>query len=321
MHGVETRPQFAGYWTEYDENAARSVDLKLFYEKMVLRIPCGQCMECRLAYSREWADRMMLERLYHDSSYFVTLTYDDEHVPRNVLYSGEGDVVSVMTLRKTDMQKFMKRLRKEVDERIRFYGSGEYGNETFRPHYHLIIFGLHLDDLVPFGKSELGFQYYRSPLLESKWKFGFSGVSHVTWETCAYVSRYVTKKLKGQAADCYEALGIEPEFCLMSRKPGLAAKYYEEHGNYIYEYDEINIDGGSRGLTMKPPKYFDWKYDLDNPQRMGEIKAARQEAAKLRSDLQRDKTTLSFDERMEIRNRSLVNKEKALLRKFGGTFE
>ena len=137
-----------------------------------IQIPCGQCIGCRLEYSRQWANRCMLELEYHDSAYFVTLTYDDDHVP--VSYYGDPDTglaTPSLTLRKRDFQLFMKRLRKAFpDDHIRFFAAGEYGSQTFRPHYHAIIFGLHLDDLTLYKKSpDNKFSYFNSASLQRCW--------------------------------------------------------------------------------------------------------------------------------------------------------
>lgn len=203
-------------------------------------VPCGKCVGCRLEYSRQWANRCMLELQYHDSAYFVTLTYDDYHVPRSYYADPEtGEAQASLTLDKRDWQLFMKRLRKaHPDDKIRFFMCGEYGPNTFRPHYHAIIFGLHLDDLVPWSRSDQGYQYYRSESLERAWSvkttfdgidgetcatplapIGYALVGEVTWETCAYTARYIMKKLNGPEAQFYSDFNLQPPFVLMSRKP------------------------------------------------------------------------------------------------------
>ena len=203
--------KYKGKWTDdvewtylHDPVAAR----------FMRKIPCGQCMACRLEKSRQWADRMILELGYHEESYFITLTYDPDHVP--VSFGCDEDGVAyldspVFTLVKKDFQDFMKRLR-YYHGQVRFYACGEYGSNTLRPHYHAIIFGLHLDDLVPFGRNELGQQYFVSESLSSIWGNGFVSVAEVNWETCAYVARYVTKKLTGRLSGVYASAGVEPEF-------------------------------------------------------------------------------------------------------------
>ena len=95
-------------------------------------VPCGQCLSCRIDYSRDWAARCVHESQLHAVNSYITLTYDDFHLPDN--YGLEKDA----------LQKFMKRYRKMFGKGIRFFGCGEYGEETSRPHYHLIIFGYDL---------------------------------------------------------------------------------------------------------------------------------------------------------------------------------
>ena len=144
-----------------------------YWKDQLIQIPCGKCIGCRLEYSRQWANRCMLELQYHDSAYFVTLTYNEEHVPRTGLH-GE------MSLRKRDFQLFMKRLRKKYsDDRIRFYAAGEYGTTTQRPHYHAILFGLHLDDLQVY-KSKDSFKYFTSPGLQRVWSVVESSKDSIT---------------------------------------------------------------------------------------------------------------------------------------------
>ena len=144
-----------------------------YWKDQLIQIPCGKCIGCRLEYSRQWANRCMLELQYHDSAYFVTLTYNEEHVPRTGLH-GE------MSLRKRDFQLFMKRLRKKYsDDRIRFYAAGEYGTTTQRPHYHAILFGLHLDDLQVY-KSKDSYKYFTSPGLQRVWSVVESSKGSIT---------------------------------------------------------------------------------------------------------------------------------------------
>ena len=97
-----------------------------------LLVPCGSCISCRIAKRREWSLRLLHELSYHDDAVFLTLTYDDAHVPPN------------MSLRKRDLQLFMKRLRIKLDRLgiehcIKYFACGEYGTRTKRPHYHLLL--------------------------------------------------------------------------------------------------------------------------------------------------------------------------------------
>ena len=144
------------------------------------------------------ANRCMLELEYHKSSYFVTLTYDDAHVPIHYYSDPEtGEALPSMSLVKRDFQLFMKRLRKKFGEGIRFFAAGEYGSRRFALIIMQSFFGLELHDLVPLKRSAQGFQYFNSASFQEVWPNGFAVVASVTWETCAYTARYVMKKLTG----------------------------------------------------------------------------------------------------------------------------
>lgn len=222
-----------------------------------IKIPCGKCIGCRLSYSREWANRMMLEQTYHEESWFLTLTYDDLHLPLNDYINVEtGEITQspIHTVDKQDMQLFMKRLRKNSGQDLRFYGVGEYGDLNHRPHYHIIVFGLHLDDIYEIRKNKKGHNLYYSKLLDKCWKKGIINAAEVNWDTCAYVARYVTKKMKGkESKQIYEYFNIEPPFALMSRRPGIGKNYFDDNADYFYKYDKICLETSRRGYEFKPP--------------------------------------------------------------------
>ncbi|UPW40960.1 replication initiator protein [Sigmofec virus UA08Rod_5936] len=282
-------------------------------------IPCGKCIGCRMEYSRQWANRCMLELEYHDSAYFVTLTYDDYHVRRSFYPDPDtGEVNLSLTLRKRDSQLFLKRLRfYRPDDKIRFFMCGEYGPSTWRPHMHFILFGLHLDDLVLVGNRR-GNNYYHSELLERCWsekteipgldgktcatplsKIGFVEVMEVTWEACAYTARYIMKKLKGPSAAFYEQFGLEPPFVLMSRKPGIARQWYEDHPN-IDEFEYINIKTERGGKKFRPPKYYVDLFEEDYPEESELFKQNRLRLteASIRAKLER--TDLSYLDYLQV---------------------
>lgn len=294
----------------------------LYPEKLML--PCGQCDGCRMDYARQWAIRCALEAQQWDDNYFVTLTYNDEFVPIRAhewveIDTGEYHCEDVMTLVKPHLSAFMKRLRenfrREKDfEGIRFYGCGEYGPKNMRPHYHMILFNCPLDDLEVIGRRD-GYVYYRSPFVEKawserlhfdgdsvRWPMGFVQICDFTYETAAYVARYMLKKHKGLDADFYEKAGIAPEFTLCSRRPGIAATYYEQNRDVIYEFDQINVLGG-KGNVMKahPPKYFDRLFDVDNPEELCKIKEKRKDKAVRSMEQQLEKTDLSEEEYLRVK--------------------
>lgn len=288
------------------------------YIREYIEIPCGQCIGCRLDYSRQWADRCMLELQEHKSSYFVTLTYDNDHVPWSCSSDPEtGEVTQdVMTLCKRDFQLFMKRLRKALpDQRLRFFAAGEYGSESFRPHYHAIIFGLELNDLVLYKRAlNDKYSYYNSPTLERAWsrdgvKIGHVVVGKVTWETCAYTARYILKKQKGQTASVYDEFNIEPEFSLMSRKPGIARNFYEQNKSRILLRSFFNISTEDGGRRIYPPRYYNQLFDIEYPEESAKIREAKKAIAEKKKELKLKNTTNSYLELLAIEER---NKQAAI---------
>ncbi|UPW41064.1 replication initiator protein [Sigmofec virus UA08Rod_5645] len=296
-------------------------------------VPCGKCVGCRMEYSRQWANRCMLELEYHDSAYFVTLTYDDYHVPQSYYADPDtGEAQVSLTLCKRDLQLFMKRLRARFsDDNIRFFACGEYGPSTWRPHYHLIIFGLHLNDLVWKGKRR-GNDFYASPSLERCWSthskmtnlfgeecvtplapIGFVEVGEVTWESCAYTARYIMKKLKGADADFYDQFGLTPPFTLMSRNPGLARQWYEDHP-HINEYEYINLKTPTGGLKFRPPQYYTDLFDGDFPEESKIYKENRKRLAEAATRLKLQRTDMSYLEYLAVEENKLKSRTKSLLR-------
>lgn len=220
-----------------------------------LTVPCGQCIGCRLEKSRQWAVRNMHENSLHDRSCFLTLTYDDDHLPYG------------QTLVLEDWQKFAKRLRKAFGP-FRFYHCGEYGDETDRPHYHALVYGWQPSDPELFSQSG-PFPLYTSQQLRRLWPFGHSTFGEVTFETAAYTSRYVTKKVTGEPAQAhYEwvdptwgtVINRRPPYSTMSRNPGIGVPWLRKFGRETYEHDSVIM----RGREMLPPRAYDrWFEHID----------------------------------------------------------
>lgn len=303
-----------------------------------VEIPCGQCIGCRIEYSRQWANRCLLEMMYHRSAYFVTLTYDDDHVPRGYYPSpGTGEALPSLSLSKRDCQLFFKRLRKAVSPvLIRFFGCGEYGPSTFRPHYHFIIFGLELDDLEPHnvvGYSKSRKQVFRSKLVERAWSFpprddrgesypgaepslaGIVTIQDVSWATCAYTARYVTKKLTGPYGQFYTDFNIIPPFSLMSRRPGIGRQYYDDHVDTdLYEFEFINVSTEQGGKKFRPPKYYHKLFDVDYPEKSAELKETRRLMAEASKNLKLQKTDLDYMEYLAVEEHNFNERIKSLKR-------
>lgn len=214
-------------------------------------LPCGKCIGCRLAHSREWAIRCEHEAKMHESNRFVTLTYDKYSLPRNG------------TLVKKDVQLFIKNLRKEFGDGIKYFISGEYGSKLQRPHYHLILFGVDFGDEKKFKKVD-GYQYNTSDSCLKLWKKGHILVGDVNFASAAYVSRYCTKKIYGDLA--YDHYGNRiSEFQLQSLRPGIGSSFFKKYYKDIYQ-SGIDKCITSSGLLIKPPRYYDKlleNHDLD----------------------------------------------------------
>lgn len=234
-----------------------------------LRLPCGQCIGCRLERSRQWALRCVHEASLHEHNSFLTLTYDDEHLPK------DG------SLNYRHFQLFMKRLRKAFpDSDIRFYMCGEYGETLGRPHYHCILFNHTFTDLKLFYKSSLGHSLFTSEKLDSLWGLGSCKIGAVTFESAAYVARYVMKKITGSQADDFyrkvdidsgEIFWIVPEFNRMSLKPAIGADWFKKYSSDVFPHDRVVHDG----TPMKPPRYYDKLHERVNPDSMSKIKVKR----------------------------------------------
>lgn len=279
----------------------------------VIKIPCGKCLGCRLDYSRRWADRMYLEFLSTgEKAIFVTLTYDDDHIP-GVFDSETGELLNY-SLCKRDGQLFFKSLRKAFYPRtLRYYLCGEYGGRTRRPHMHCIIFGLDLREDFPLrdyrGHNDLGQCYFSSPILSKIWKNGFHCISDVSYKTMAYVSRYVMKKVY----HLEEPDDAEPEFCTMSRRPGIGAYYFEQHPD-ICSKDHIYFNDGSTNYKISVPKYFLKKMQLIDPEGYDKLMSQKRSVAYDRDLLKLQQTDLSYQETLSNEEDEKFNKTKILFK-------
>lgn len=209
-----------------------------FKDKVGNSFPCGQCMPCKINRTRDWTIRLLHEYHAHNcNGLFITLTYDNEHLPIG------------RTLVKADLQKFFKRLRKQLDKecrKIKYFACGEYGSIRGRPHYHAIVFGLTPND---------------KKLIWSCWKYadwqllnlspkGRKSIGTVTADSCRYVTGYIQKKLYGKDSEYYKALGLLPPFQLSSQ--GLGLSYVYEHYNDILD----NVGVPYKGSIAPIPRYY-----------------------------------------------------------------
>lgn len=218
-----------------------------------LDLPCGRCIGCRLSHSRSWSLRVTHEAQLYDSNLFVTLDYAPEHLKSH-------------SLEYRDFQLFMKKLRKEIrgvsrapngQHPIRFFCSGEYGTAYARPHFHAILFNCDFPDKKSWVNGR-----FQSSLAESLWGNGHVVIDAVTPRSAAYVAGYTLSKVYGSAAaDHYEDVvnlqtgelsSRRPEFCTMSRRPGIGAWWYERFSGDLLPHD-FAVLSGSR---FPVPRYY-----------------------------------------------------------------
>lgn len=205
-------------------------------------LPCGGCVGCRQERVSSWAIRCRHEAGISKESCFLTLTFADEHLPQN-------GSVSVR-----DLQLFMKRLRKRFGRGIRFYGCGEYGDKTFRPHYHVLLFGFDFPDKVFFTRRN-GYPVYKSAALDELWPSGHHEIGSVTAESAGYCSQYCQKKVTGKPADDHyfrvspvdgQAYRVHSEFATMSRRPGIGDEWFNRFASDAFPSDFLIVDGQRR---------------------------------------------------------------------------
>ncbi len=212
-----------------------------------VEVPCGRCVSCKIAHSREWVIRLLHELEYSKSAYFVTLTYNDEHLPAD------------MSLDKSELQRFFKRLRKELPPRsFRYYACGEYGETFNRPHYHFICYlSCECDRFDSFIKSA--------------WPLGFVYIGNVTPQSCRYVAQYVHKKYSEKWNQRIYG-DKQPPFQLQSQ--GLGKEYMYENADRLLADLCVTMNGKPVGL----PRYYQKKliderskFDMSRKELKGEI--------------------------------------------------
>lgn len=279
-------------------------------------VPCGNCIECRLEKSRQWAVRLMHEAQMHEQNTFITLTYNDENLPKN------------QSIDVREFQLFMKRLRKTHKQPIRYFHCGEYGQrckicnyskpiclkqgqEDYkphqfhsgigRPHYHALLFGIEFKDKQLYGKPRDTGSWYTSEILTKIWGKGFCTIGEVTFDSAAYVARYVTKKITGdKSKEHYE--GKDPEYITMSRRPGIGRTFYDKYKSDMYSGDTVVTRDGR---NVKIPRYYDAIYQEQYPEKFKKLKKKRRLAA---NEHYRD-----YPEEYTFERRTTKEKHKKLL--------
>lgn len=211
-------------------------------------VPCGKCPECQKDYYTSWATRGSRELSQWPTSVFITLTYDDEHLPPN------------NSLDKNEVQLFIKRVKKyfksSKENPIRQSYSGEYGSKTHRPHYHAILYNCDFPDGKHHRTTDQGHKVFTSKTLSKLWPFGFAEFGYATPATIAYVCKYILKKktrkekknplIVERDGITYE---VAHEFIEHSRNPGIGA-FLRNSESIKKGYLSVN------GVRKKLPKYY-----------------------------------------------------------------
>lgn len=274
------------------------------YVDQALTVPCGQCLGCRIDRSREWALRCVHESRFHKQNSFITLTYDDEHLP----IDGSLD--------KTHLQKFFKRLRKKLGQ-FRYFSCGEYGDTSSRPHYHAIIFGVDFsEDRQQVSKNKQGNILYSSETLSQAWGMGNCWIGNFTYQTAAYTARYVMKKQIGKNGSDHpnysrlnvntgELIQVAREFACMSMRPGLGSAWYDKFKSDAFPSDFLVHEGKKHPV----PRFYVNKLKEGNSYEFDLIAKKRKKA---REENSANSTTDRLRVRHEVKKSQLSKLTRSL---------
>ena len=226
-------------------------------------IPCGRCVFCRLKTAFGKTVRITHEAQCWDVASFLTLTYS----PENLRYSIKG-VPTLTRGQKSDMTLFLKRLRKYLDKlKVKYFQCAEYGETTFRPHHHVILYGFDFSH----NREPISNTLFRSPDLDNLWRLGACAIGNVSWDSAAYVASYCVKKLTGPDAQAtYDEAAILPPY--MTSSLGLGLPWIQRWHDQVYPRDRIIV----KGHSCKPPRYYDQWLEKTNPEMYYRVRKKRE---------------------------------------------
>jgi len=247
------------------------------------QLPCGKCLDCRIAYANDWTMRAKHEMELHEHNSFVTLTYSDEALTKRNLETG----LPTQTLSKKDWQDFAKRLRYYGPE-FAYIAVGEYGDQYARPHIHTLLFGEDFAKDREYIGLINGYPTWTSQLLDKVWGHGRATVNRMEPANINYVCRYVIKKQYGpQKNENYEYVNsetgevteIEPEFMLMSRNPAIGKRWFDINKRDAFPADYLVT---REGRKEQPPRYYLDLLKKKDEEQWTKIKQTRKEYAEKR---------------------------------------
>ncbi len=232
-------------------------------------ISCGNCIGCRIMHAQGWALCCIHEAQLYEDNCFITLTYDNDNLP------------PLGNLRKSDHQKFIKRLRKKYSNKtIRFFSCGEYGDENLRPHYHTLLFNHDFADKKYYTTRRKN-PVWRSQELLELWGLGRIEMGTLTQQSAGYSARYALKKVnieiragadrqrrqkQVETGNFDHQTGEIPEliqpYITMSKKPGIGSGWYDKFKDDVFP-DGFVVMNGTR---HKVPAYYLKKYEVENPE-------------------------------------------------------
>lgn len=219
-----------------------------------LALPCSTCLGCRTDRATHWANRCTHEAAIHDHNSFITLTYDDEHLP------AEGH------LQPRDLQLFFKRLRKHAagdtttinrnpGRNIRYFACGEYGEASNRPHYHALIFNGAFSDQRKIGKD-----LFTSDTLSVVWPEGQHTIGACTPASAAYIAQYGLKK-QGSGNHDRDGVWRPAPFLRMSLKPAIGAEWLKQYHDDLRHGYVVE-----KGRKHPIPRYYRDKIKSEYPE-------------------------------------------------------
>lgn len=197
-----------------------------FVDKPVI-VPCGRCIGCLMTRAFYWSVRCVCESHYHDECYFLTLTYDEKHLPDD------------RNLKRADFQSFMKRLRYYFSGvRIKVFYCGEYGERRHRPHFHALLFGLPLKKedvrVYPVDSSRRGNINYSCPFIEKIWGKGRVRLGSFSSGSASYVAQYNLKKHDQKMQKFLNTRLVKP-FIGASTRSSLGYEFFMQYHTQIYK--------------------------------------------------------------------------------------
>lgn len=239
----------------------------------ILTLPCGKCLACRKERARQWSIRLSHHLLYNQNAIFLTLTYDELNCPS--------------VLKKEDYQLFIKRLRKRFKNiKIKYYGCGEYGSKTERPHWHIIIFGL------PIGSMNLeraGFVEGRwsSAIIRELWPYGHNVTGTVNERSISYVTGYLLKEKDPKRRMQFQSQALGEEFIYdneslirdfkltrYGRRVPVPRYYIKKLGILPHEIPELDSVAVEKGYEDRTEYLLDGKRIFGHVQRERNMQSA-----------------------------------------------